>query len=188
MRRRIHPLLAGLVVLGLLGSAAAHAQPATERSTARYRVPDVELVRADGTRVRIRRELDDGKPVVLDFVFTTCPAVCPVLSRTLAEVQKRAGAGVQLVSISIDPEHDTPARLKAYAKQLAAGPSWSFYTGSVEASQALQRAFDAYRGDKMNHQALVFVRSAPNRPWVRLEGFASANEVLDELRRSGAEE
>jgi protein SCO1/2 len=163
---------------------AAAAAPSSARTTASYRIPDVTLVRADGARVRFRRELDDGKPVILDFVFTTCAAICPLMSRGFAEIQRRLGArgGVHLISISIDPEHDTPARLTEYARRFRAGPAWSFYTGTVEASQALQRAFDAWRGDTMNHAPITFVRAAPDAPWVRLEGFTDPDAVIGELR------
>jgi protein SCO1/2 len=160
-------------------------RPAWTRSTARYQAPDVELVRADGARVSLLRELDDGKPVILDFIYTTCTAICPVMSQTFAQIQRRLGArrdDVHLISISIDPDQDTPARLAAYARRFDAGPRWTFYTGTLEASVATQGAFDAYRGDKMNHVPVTFLRRAPGEPWVRLSGFAGADDVLKEYR------
>jgi len=165
---------------------AAHARASSGRSTAKYQVPDVGLVRSDGARVNLRRELDDGKPVILNFIFTTCAAVCPVMSQTFSQIQHRLGEArqrVHLISVSIDPEEDTPARLRAYAKKFDAGPEWSFYTGTVEASISAQRAFDAYRGDKMNHVPVTFLRVAPGEPWVRLEGFAKADDVIAEVRK-----
>jgi protein SCO1/2 len=87
-----------------------------------------------------------------------------------------------MVSVSIDPEEDTPARLTEYAKRFGAGAQWSFYTGSVESSIAVQRAFDVYRGDKMNHSPVTLFRPAPGRAWVRLDGFATPDAVLGEVR------
>jgi protein SCO1/2 len=161
------------------------APPPVARSTVNYQVPDIALVRSDGARVNFAHELDDGRPVLLDFIYTTCTTICPVMSQTFAEVQKRLGrdaAKVKMVSVSIDPEEDTPVRLAEYAKRYAAGPQWSFYTGSVESSIAVQRAFDAYRGDKMNHAPVTFYRSAAAKPWVRLDGFATPEAVLGELQ------
>jgi len=155
------------------------------RSTANYAVPDVALVRADGARVKLAQELDDGRPLLLDFVYTTCTTICPVLSQTFAEVQKRLGSDaskVKMISISIDPEEDTPARLTEYSKRFHAGTQWQFYTGTVQASIATQRAFDAYRGDKMSHTPATFFRSAPGQPWVRLDGFATPDALVSELR------
>src|SRR5262249_25129195 len=154
-------------------------------------IPDVGLVRADGKPVSLRNEIDDGKPVLLNFIFTTCAAICPVMSQTFAEVQRQLGDErdhVHLISVSIDPEQDTPARLREYAKKFKTGPQWTFYTGTLEASVAAQRAFGAYRGDKMNHVPLMFLRTAPGKPWVRLEGFARADDIIKEYRKLRAAE
>ncbi|BDG02337.1 SCO family protein [Anaeromyxobacter oryzae] len=155
------------------------------RSTARYTLPPITLVRDDGKSVSLPAELDDGRPVVLNFVFTTCATICPVMSRTFAQLQERLGSErdrVHLVSISIDPEQDTPARLSEYARSFGAGPGWRFYTGTAEASVAAQRAFDVYRGDKMDHTPVAFLRAAPGRPWVRIDGFASPDELTSAVR------
>jgi protein SCO1/2 len=154
------------------------------RSIAHYRIPDVELTRDDGQVVDLDRELDDGRPVVLAFIYTSCTTVCPVTSLTLSQVQSRLGAErarVHLMSISIDPEQDTPARLREYAQRFHAGPEWQHYTGTRVASETAQRAFNAYRGSKMDHQPVILVRSAPTGEWVRFDGFATADQLLAEL-------
>ena len=74
------------------------------------------------------------------------------------------------------------ARLRDYAKKYGAGPGWQHYTGTLAASKATQVAFNAYRGNKMEHAAVTLVRAAPGRPWVRLDGFATPEDVLKELR------
>jgi len=155
------------------------------KSSAEYKLPSVMLVRADGAKVSVAKEIDDGKPVILNFIYTTCTAICPVMTQTFAEVQNRLGddrGKVHMVSISIDPEQDTPTRLTDYAKRYNAGPQWHFYTGTLEASIAVQKAFDAYRGDKMNHLPLTLVRSAPGKPWVRMDGFATPDDIVKEYR------
>ena len=154
------------------------------RSTADYKLPSVSLLRDDGKPVTLPAELDDGRVVVLNFVFTTCGTICPVMSQVFSQLQDRLGADrtkVHLVSVSIDPEHDRPARLAEYAKRYHASPQWRQYTGTVEASVAVQRAFDAYRGEKMNHTPVTYLRVAPGRRWVRLDGFASADELASEV-------
>jgi protein SCO1/2 len=81
-----------------------------------------------------------GKVWVADFIFTSCQAACPLLSERMAEVGKRArhlGPDFHLVSISVDPERDTPERLAAYAARYGANPiAWSFLTGPEQAIQA----------------------------------------------------
>lgn len=154
------------------------------RTTANYAIPNVRLIRQDGVAVKLDEELNDGRPVVLSFIFTSCTTVCPLLSHTLSQLQGKLGANrerVHLVSISIDPEQDTPARLREYAKSFDAGPEWQHYTGTVAASEATQRAFDVYRGAKMDHAPATLVRPAPGAPWVRLNGFATADQLFAEL-------
>jgi protein SCO1/2 len=184
-------------------AAAAHAEQApaehgrhllqvpdaVTRSIAYYVSPPIEMVRADGKRVVLARELDDGRPVVLDFIYTSCTSICPLSSQTFAALQERLGPErdrVHLVSISIDPEEDTPARLTKYSQHVNAGPQWQFYTGTVTASLAVQNAFGAYSGDKMSHTPLTLVRVAPGKPWVRLAGFATVGDLINELHGSVA--
>jgi len=162
-----------------------HAEVQTVRTLVAYSVPDLTLVRDDGRSVSLRRELDDGPPVILDFIYTTCTTVCPMSSRTLVQVQRLLGADgtrIHLASISIDPEQDTPERLAAYARQFHAGPQWRQYTGSLEASLEAQRSFGVYGGDKMGHNPVTLLRVAPGRDWVRFDGFVTADELVRELR------
>ena len=88
-----------------------------------------------------------------------------------------------MISITIDPEYDTSARLQAYAARYHAGPQWQFLTGNREDIVAVQKAFDAYRGTKMNHEPLTFLRASVDAPWVRLNGLASAADVVKEYRQ-----
>jgi protein SCO1/2 len=156
------------------------------RSTVSYETPPVTMVRADCKRVLLPRELDDGRPVLLNFIFTTCSSICPLTSRTLEEFQRKLGAQaskVHLMSISIDPEQDTPARLSEYAHKFHAGPEWQYYTGTLEASLAAQKAFDVYRGEKMSHTPVTLMRSAPGKPWLRIEGFVTPDELVDDYQK-----
>lgn len=162
------------------------ANGATKRTEAAYTIPTVGLLRQDGKKANFPAELDDGKPVILQFIYTSCTAICPVTSQTFAQLQDKLGkqaASVRMASISIDPEYDTPQRLDAYAKKLGAGPQWQFYTGTVQASVSLQKAFNVYRGDKMNHTAVTFMRAAPGKAWVRLDGLSSPDELFKEFQK-----
>jgi protein SCO1/2 len=180
-----------VATLWQLRRAAAHDQHhhhATERQDIKrsegfYLIPAATLVRQDGAEVAFPRELDDGRPVILDFIYTSCTTVCPVSSMVFAQLQGLVGAEAKMVSISIDPEFDTPQRLREYALKFGASPQWQHYTGSRQAVLAVQKAFNVYRGDKMNHFAVTFLRGAPAQPWVRLEGFATPEDLAREYRR-----
>jgi protein SCO1/2 len=166
-----------------------HAMPAqrgvASRTVEAYSIPDVKLVDMNRAAVSLHEVLDDKFPVILNFIYTSCTAICPVTTATFQQVQQELGAGrdkARMVTISIDPENDTPARLKEYAGKYSVGPQWKMLTGTVENSIAVQRAFGVYSGDKMNHKPVTFLRpKGANKPWVRLEGFASASDIVNEL-------
>jgi protein SCO1/2 len=171
---------------------AAHARQAAAtvyaRSVQRYAVPALSLIDANGQSVALRSLLDTDKPVLVNFVFTSCTAICPVMTATFAQLQERLGPErdrVRMVSVSIDPEHDTPARLREYAQRFHAGADWHFLTGSRDEIIGAQRAFNAFRGNKTNHTPLTFVRAGARLQWIRIEGLASAEQLLQEIARSG---
>jgi protein SCO1/2 len=156
------------------------------RTSASYDVPDVTLTDMNGARVPLASALAYDGPVFLQFIFTTCPTICPVMSSTLSSAQEKLGtdaARVRMLSISIDPEQDTPERLREYARKFKAGPQWMFLTGDLEKIVAVQKSFDAYRGNKMRHEPLTFMRAAPGKPWLRLDGLLSAAQLIDEYKR-----
>lgn len=152
-------------------------------TSARYTVPDVTLVSGEGKLVPLRALLQQYRSVLLQFVYTTCTTVCPVLSATFAQAQAQLAAthaDYLMVSISIDPEHDTPQKLAAYAQRFDAGPKWTFLTGKADAIQAALRAFDStYPSfNKMNHQPTTFLKPAGGDVWKRIDGFAGVDELM----------
>lgn len=155
------------------------------RKEQEYQVPDVMLTDQNGRKVSLRAMLEGQEPVMLNFIFTTCTTICPVLSASFTQTQKTLGpdaSNVRMISISIDPEHDTPAKLREYAQRFQARAGWTFLTGNREDIVAVLKAFDAYRRDKMNHIPLTFMRSAPQVSWIRVEGFASAGDLVREYQ------
>jgi protein SCO1/2 len=194
-KRRATALVGTLGLLLGAGRVAAEVsammgqEPAADTRVAtsivKYEVPDVVLVRNDGKSVALAQEMNDGRPVVLNFIFTSCGSICPLMSQVFSGFQQRLGADagkVHLMSISIDPEQDTPARLREYAAQFDAGPEWQHYTGTLAASLNAQRAFDVYRGDKMSHRPVTLLRAAPGQPWRRIDGFVTPDRLLREYR------
>ncbi len=93
---------------------------------------EFELVDQDGQAVR--RDDLKGSPFALAFIFTTCTGPCPVISSNMVQLQSELeGTGIGLVSMSVDPEYDTPAVLKAYAQEVGADTKrWRLLTGDEE--------------------------------------------------------
>jgi protein SCO1 len=180
--RRVVPLLAAAA-----WAAAAAGEDAARyrRTVVRYELPDVTLLNQDGARVRLRQELTSDQPVLLNFIFSTCTTVCPVLSAGVTNLLKSAGAHggeVRVVSIAIDPDHDTPEVLRGYRERFGAGPEWELLTGSREDIDRVRKAFDAYSSDKVTHRPLTYLRAPGGDSWVRLDGLLSTAELAAEYR------
>ena len=96
------------------------------------KLPAFSLANRDGRTIR----LEDlaGAPWVADFIFTRCPASCPMMSARMARLERDLPRDVDvlLVSISVDPAYDTPEVLERYAKSFQAPERWLFLTGERE--------------------------------------------------------
>lgn len=157
-----------------------------KRSESAYTLPDVVLIDADERPVRLRELMATKDPVMVNFIFTSCSTICPVMAHVFAEMPRVLGSDgrrLRMVSISIDPEADTPLHLKAYARSLKADERWKFLTGSIHDITSVQLAFAAYRGNKMNHEPLTLMRQTAGMPWVRIDGFASPDALAREYKR-----
>ncbi|MBU0942863.1 MAG: SCO family protein [Proteobacteria bacterium] len=159
------------------------AKPRYNRTVEEYKIPDITLINQDGERVPLVKYLDTEQPVILEFIFATCTTICPILSIGYTNLQDQLGAeaaNLRLVSISIDPEYDTPEVMKAYLQRYNAQPGWDFLTGSIGDINVAMRAFDAFVPDKMGHRPLIFLRSPKEKTWVRIDGLMSGKELKNE--------
>lgn len=152
---------------------------------AEVKVADVPLLDQDGESVRFQDVVQD-RIVVMDFVFTTCTTVCPVLSAIFTGVQTKLGDALQndvrLVSISIDPVRDTPARLKAYGARHRAGPSWTWLTGDAEDVKRALEGLGAYSPDFQRHTPMILVGDARSARWYRFFGFPSEERIVETVK------
>ena len=149
-----------------------------------YDVPDVELLDHSGTTVALRELLDTGEPVALNFIFTTCTTICPVMTVTFAQMQQLLGTDaerVHLVSISIDPEYDRPDVLESYAKQFRAENNWTFLTGDISDIVTVLRSFDSYTGSKMSHRPVTLLKRPERKSWTRIDGLANGESLAREV-------
>lgn len=153
-------------------------------------VPPIPVVSMYGRPAVLERELD-ATPVVLNFIFTTCSSTCSMQTAVLAELQRQCaarGTPIRLVSVTIDPDNDTPEQLRHFAGAFAIRPGWQFFTGRFDDLLLAQKHFDVYRGSKASHPPVVLLRGASKSSWVRVEGIASAGDLLlalDSLAQAG---
>lgn len=137
-QKRITIALWGLIVVALAGILVARMLfPRQPQSL----FPAVQITLTDQNVQPFSTGDLHGRPWVADFVFTTCGSICPIMSARMTDVQRQTPGSVNLVSFTVDPEHDTPEVLKAYGQGLGADFSrWHFLTGSRQ--QMSQAAYD----------------------------------------------
>ena len=162
----------------------ANNKPSYQRVVVDLNAPDLRLTDQHASSLRLSELLESKAIVALNFIFTACPTVCPIYSAVFAEAKRSAKLDsdeVQFISISIDPANDTPGQLANYAARFRAGANWAFLTGGLDQVHATQRAFEVYRGEKMNHPQALFLHHKDSKSWVRLEGMVSAEALVSEI-------
>jgi len=157
------------------------------------RIPNPTLTTHDGRAVRFYDDLVRGKVVVLAFAYTRCEGSCPITTAKLAGVQRRLGErvgdDVSLVTITLDPDHDTQERLAEYASTHGAGPGWTFLTGSRPDLDAIRRHLGfwdpdpAVDADRTQHAAKVLIGDDRTGRWVSVPGYSRVEELLEAVRR-----
>lgn len=160
-------------------------EPRFSRSVTRVDVPELSVVDQDGRAPSLTQLLDRREPVVVNFFFASCASICPVMTATISQMREQLGSegrSVRTVSITIDPDQDSPDVLKSYAGRFSAGPGWTFLTADSAAIETIQKAFGAFAGGKFNHRALYYFRAARSDSWVRIEGLAGAKDLAAEAR------
>ena len=140
--------------------------------------PDAKVVTQDGKTLRFYDDLIKDKVFVISFLFTTCKDVCPLATARLAELQDKLGASmgrdIFFYSISIDPETDTPARLKQYAAAFGAGPGWLFLTGAPDEIRAIRHKLGERSKVLSEHRNEVLLGNGATGEWAR-------NNVLGDI-------
>jgi protein SCO1 len=155
---------------------------AKDASPAEKYFTDVELTNQDGKKVHFYSDVLKGKTVVVNAFFTTCTSVCPPMNRNMEKIQEalgdRVGRDVFLVSLTVDPETDTPARLKEYAQKFHAGPGWTFLTGKKENLDWALYKLGQYVEKKDDHTTVIIIGNEPTGLWKKAFGMANVAELV----------
>lgn len=179
-------IFALIVVLAALTLFSYYQQQKHYRRTIHnYQVPEVTLLNQRGEKVPLVAYLQADKPVILEFIFTSCTTLCPSMAVKYANFQKGLGPDsqqVQLVSITVDPLVDTPAVLSAYLQRYQAGPGWDFLTGSPQAIKQVMDAFVISPADMITQEASILLRSPKTGDWVRINGQLSNDDLRHEYQ------
>lgn len=158
----------------------------------RRHLPNVELITQDGKKVRFYDDLVKDKRVVIQFMFTRCKDICPVITHHLVEVQQmldgRVGRDIFFYSISLSPEEDSPRDLKAFAKKHGTGPGWTFLTGKPEDILNLRKALGFFYknpkedADRNNHSGMIMIGTEPLMRWAHCPGGSKPEWIATVIR------
>lgn len=153
-----------------------------KRSPAEKYFSDVELIDQDGRKVRFYTDVLKGKVVAINTFFTTCTSICPPMNRNFEKMQEalgdRLGKDVFLVSISVDPQTDTPTRLKEYGQRFHAKPGWLFLTGKKENVDWALYRLGQYVEAKDDHTSIFIIGNEAKGLWKKAFGLAKADELI----------
>ena len=153
-----------------------------KESAAQKYFTDVELTDQDGRKLRFYSDVLKGKTVIINAFFTTCTSVCPPMNRNMEKIQaalgERVGKDVFLVSISVDPETDTPAVIKEYSKKFHAKPGWMFLTGKKENVDWALYKVGQYVEEKQDHMTVIIVGNEATGLWKKALGMAKPADLI----------
>jgi protein SCO1/2 len=153
-----------------------------QQSPAHKYFSDVELINQDGEKVRFYSDLLKNKVVIINTFFTTCTSICPPMNRNFEKIQEalgdRLGKDAFLISISVDPETDTPTRLKEYGRRFHARPGWIFLTGKKENVDWALYKLGQYVETKGDHTSIFIIGNEPKGLWKKAMGLAKAEELI----------
>lgn len=175
-RRRSVALLLSLITAALVHLAGMQAAHADKSRWGEGYLPNVELLTADGRAVRFYDDLVKGRVVVFSFIYTSCRDICPLVTARLAEVYEQlgpaAGKDIRFVSISIDPDNDTPARLQQHAAAFRSDPAWVFVTGRPENIKLVRHKLGERSRKLTEHSAQIMLYNDMTGDWSRDSAFA----------------
>jgi protein SCO1/2 len=132
-------------VLAAVVAAASCARAQARPLPVYWTLPAFALVDEDGRNITAAALA--GHPWLADFIFTRCAGACPLMTARLVRLQKRLPAGARIASITVDPEYDSPATLKQYARDVGAQPGWIFLTGRRD--ELYRLAVDGFKLEAM---------------------------------------
>ena len=160
-------------------------KPAEPATNTEVDLLDLTLIDQYGTEMKFVSDVIGDRIVVMDFVYTTCTTVCPVISAVFGQMQKKLGDQlgdeVVLLSVSVDPVRDTPKRLKAYAASHNAKPGWIWLTGHKRTMDKVLDGLGAYSPNFADHPAMVLVGDGRTGEWSRFFGFPNPDRLMKQV-------
>lgn len=178
--------LTSTLVHGEQDPHAHHRSLSNSGSKTQVNIPEITLTDSKGNMQKIKQLIGE-RIAIIDFVYTNCTTICPILSRIMKDIETELGPKMAtnyvLISITVDPANDSPEVLATYARKLGASSSWHWLTGSPSRINRTLRAFGIpTRGRPEDHPPNILVGKVQSNSWKRWTGIASAQEITAAAR------
>jgi cytochrome oxidase Cu insertion factor (SCO1/SenC/PrrC family) len=152
---------------------AKSAAPAPDEEKARNYFTDLPTVNQDGKTMRFYSDVLKDQVVLISFIFTNCQDACPLITRKLVEAREALGEDlrdkVRFISLSVDPERDTPEAMKAFAKKNQADfPNWYFLTGDKQNLEFIVKRLGQYTDEVEAHTTLTIAGNVKAAHWKKI--------------------
>src|SRR5262249_5517436 len=183
MQRRVLAALAAAAALALAVPGGIQAQV---RPYGPNYFPNLPVVTQDGKTVQFYDDLIKGKIVIVSFIYTSCPDICPISTARLTQVEDklgdRMGKDFFIISMTVDPENDTPERLKEYSKAFGTGPGWTFVTGRPEDVRAINAKLGDRSKNLADHRNEIVLGNDATGQWQRDSVFGDMDRLMIAIR------
>jgi cytochrome oxidase Cu insertion factor (SCO1/SenC/PrrC family) len=170
----------------------AASQAPSEEDRARAYFTDLPLLTQDGKQVRFYTDVLKDRVVLINFVYTNCKDACPLITQMLNKVRDSLGERfdnpVRFVSISTDPERDTPRALSEFAKQQKADdPGWFFLTGEKKNVDFVIKRLGQYSPNVESHSTLMLAGNVRTRHWIKIMPMTPPLAIVAKLEALASE-
>jgi len=182
-QRRYEKLVLSVLLLAL-------AFPCQASTRDRDYFTDLPLINQQGEEVHFYSDLLQDRIVLITGFFMDCPNICPIQLKVLSDLQslllkdypEQYGREIQLISLTLDPRHDTPERVGKFAAGFSKGSGWTFLTGKPENIDWVNHKLGQYTEDIDRHKAFYLIGNLKTGDWLKVEPTAQAKNLLKLLQ------
>jgi len=182
---RLSSLAAAVALAAVIMSARGPLEAQGVRRGANY-FPNLPVVTQDGKTLRFYDDVIKDKIVLISFAYTNCPDICPLTTARIAQVEDKlgdmVGRDIFFVSMTVDPERDTPERLKEFANAFDAGPGWLFLTGKPEDIRLINSRLGDRSRTLSEHRNEIVLGNDVTGEWTRNTVFGDIDRLIMDIR------
>jgi len=183
MRQTFLAAIALLAAASVVAPSSLNAQ--SQRRGADY-FPNLPVVTQDGKTLKFYDDVIKDKIVLISFIYTNCPDICPLTTARIAQVEdelgEMVGRDIFFISMTVDPERDTPERLKEFATAFDAGPGWLFLTGKPEDIRAINYKLGDRSRKLSEHRNEIVLGNDTTGEWARDTVFGDLTRLVRTIR------